>query len=312
MAENWYYVQGGTRHGPVTHEALQGLLSAGTLLPTDSVWKEGMSGWEMAGKVPGLMPPPPASPPPVAAPPISAPPVATPGGTAIPATPGVTTTKVLPPIDTNLRRWVIICSAALLVAFFVPYFYIWSKTYIGVIPPATADDPIRRSALPFGWSFWWNILIFVFAWFALAGGILDLVLKIGIVRAITKWVFIGVFAVATLLPLIHVPLAIFGIGVGGITLYTDADPDGYTYSEIVDGTRAGSLAGRSPLVGLNDRIKKLRDGAAEGTPEQKANAKKAQADTYATLTSIPIGSLVTLAAGAVGLWVALQIVQKKK
>jgi hypothetical protein len=53
-AEVWYYHQLGSNLGPVDLSHLQFLASAGQLLPTDMVWKQGMPEWTPAGRVPGL------------------------------------------------------------------------------------------------------------------------------------------------------------------------------------------------------------------------------------------------------------------
>lgn len=68
-AKEWHFSQGGKQFGPATLSHLKGLAEAGTLQPTDLVWKAGMSGWVAASSVQGLfqppavpMPPPPAVP----------------------------------------------------------------------------------------------------------------------------------------------------------------------------------------------------------------------------------------------------------
>jgi hypothetical protein len=64
--EKWYYAQGGSQQGPVTREALQGLLASRSILGDDLVWCEGMPDWKRAAEVPLL--------------PTSSPLVATPAG----------------------------------------------------------------------------------------------------------------------------------------------------------------------------------------------------------------------------------------
>jgi uncharacterized protein (TIGR03067 family) len=56
MANQWYYSKNGDKCGPVTSAELKALAGAGKLLPTDLVWKEGISSWKPAGKVNGLFP----------------------------------------------------------------------------------------------------------------------------------------------------------------------------------------------------------------------------------------------------------------
>jgi hypothetical protein len=48
---DWYYAKGGDKRGPVMLPALQALVRAGLLLPTDLVWKEGMAGWQPIASV---------------------------------------------------------------------------------------------------------------------------------------------------------------------------------------------------------------------------------------------------------------------
>jgi hypothetical protein len=54
MATDWYYSKNGSKHGPVASAELKALARAGKLLPTDLIWKEGMSSWKPATKVKGL------------------------------------------------------------------------------------------------------------------------------------------------------------------------------------------------------------------------------------------------------------------
>jgi len=43
MTVQWYYGTGESRHGPVSAQQLQALAAAGTIQPTDTVWKEGVA-----------------------------------------------------------------------------------------------------------------------------------------------------------------------------------------------------------------------------------------------------------------------------
>jgi len=53
----WYYARGGQQMGPVPISEIQRLIAGGELNPlTDLVWKEGMTDWLLAGKVPELAP----------------------------------------------------------------------------------------------------------------------------------------------------------------------------------------------------------------------------------------------------------------
>ena len=61
----WYYSKNAVQLGPVTEEELKSKASAGEILPTDLVWKEGMADWKAFGQIAefqagGLIPQPPA------------------------------------------------------------------------------------------------------------------------------------------------------------------------------------------------------------------------------------------------------------
>ena len=52
MAEGfWYYAQGGQQRGPVSREALRGMLSSGQLAWGELVWTDGMESWKPAETV---------------------------------------------------------------------------------------------------------------------------------------------------------------------------------------------------------------------------------------------------------------------
>jgi uncharacterized membrane protein len=48
---NWYYEQNGVQHGPVTEEALKGLLAEGALGESNLIWREGMQDWRSYASV---------------------------------------------------------------------------------------------------------------------------------------------------------------------------------------------------------------------------------------------------------------------
>lgn len=48
---NWWYVANGERRGPVTNDDLQRLIDGGTLTSNSLVWKQGMEGWQPAGRI---------------------------------------------------------------------------------------------------------------------------------------------------------------------------------------------------------------------------------------------------------------------
>ena len=57
MAQNeWFYENGGQRHGPVSPVALKALASKGNISPSTLVWKEGLPQWTPAKAIRGLFP----------------------------------------------------------------------------------------------------------------------------------------------------------------------------------------------------------------------------------------------------------------
>lgn len=74
MAERtWFFAVNGQQQGPIPESQFRDLTARGTVTPDTLVWTEGMSGWQRAADVPGLMtgvrppPMPQAAPPPVMA-----------------------------------------------------------------------------------------------------------------------------------------------------------------------------------------------------------------------------------------------------
>ena len=55
--ERWFYQHDGTKNGPVDTEAFRALVESGAVLLADLVWREGMSEWQPAAEVTGLIPP---------------------------------------------------------------------------------------------------------------------------------------------------------------------------------------------------------------------------------------------------------------
>ena len=72
---SWFYASSGQQQGPYPEAQLRDLITRGTVGADTLVWTEGMSGWQRAGDIPGLVPggsgppsfPQPGGPPPVAA-----------------------------------------------------------------------------------------------------------------------------------------------------------------------------------------------------------------------------------------------------
>src|SRR5262245_62729623 len=56
MSSQWFYTKNNIGYGPVTSEQLKVLLQNGTLSPSDTIWRDGMKGWQPADKVTGLFP----------------------------------------------------------------------------------------------------------------------------------------------------------------------------------------------------------------------------------------------------------------
>ena len=54
MSQEWYYSVDGDRQGPTSAAELKKLADAGTLKPTDLVWKDGMADWAPAKSIKGL------------------------------------------------------------------------------------------------------------------------------------------------------------------------------------------------------------------------------------------------------------------
>ena len=64
MADQWYYAQEGQRRGPISEDELKRLASSGQLKATDKVWTKGITAWQPASEIEGLIPPPDPSDPP--------------------------------------------------------------------------------------------------------------------------------------------------------------------------------------------------------------------------------------------------------
>jgi hypothetical protein len=60
VADRWYYAHGEVKRGPYSGRQLRDLADSGSLVPTDTVWKEGLEKGALAGNVKNLFPPAPA------------------------------------------------------------------------------------------------------------------------------------------------------------------------------------------------------------------------------------------------------------
>ena len=72
---SWFYAANGQQQGPFPEAQLRDLIVRGTVRADTLVWSEGMSGWQRAAEIPGLMPAgaaPPSVPQPGGPPPMSA------------------------------------------------------------------------------------------------------------------------------------------------------------------------------------------------------------------------------------------------
>jgi GYF domain 2 len=72
---SWFYAANGQQQGPFPEAQLRDLIVRGTVRADTLVWSEGMSGWQRAAEIPGLMPSagaPPSVPQPGGPPPMSA------------------------------------------------------------------------------------------------------------------------------------------------------------------------------------------------------------------------------------------------
>jgi len=72
---SWFYAANGQQQGPFPEAQLRDLITRGTVRADTLVWSEGMSGWQRAGEIPGLIPAagaPPSVPQPGGPPPMSA------------------------------------------------------------------------------------------------------------------------------------------------------------------------------------------------------------------------------------------------
>jgi hypothetical protein len=56
MADLWYYAHDGVRTGPCSARQLQELAAAGSIVPTDTIWKEGVAQGALAKNVKHLFP----------------------------------------------------------------------------------------------------------------------------------------------------------------------------------------------------------------------------------------------------------------
>src|SRR5437762_552335 len=61
MADQWYYARGGDKLGPFSARQLKDLADGGRILPTDTVWKQGIERGVSAARVKNLFPLAPAS-----------------------------------------------------------------------------------------------------------------------------------------------------------------------------------------------------------------------------------------------------------
>jgi hypothetical protein len=87
MADEWYYWHDANVMGPFSGEQLAGLAAAGAIVPTDTVWKDGVERGVPASAVKYLFPPTPAAPAPTGDAPGAVPAPANDAGTSTAAAP---------------------------------------------------------------------------------------------------------------------------------------------------------------------------------------------------------------------------------
>src|SRR3569833_2434491 len=54
---SWYYAAQGAQQGPIAEAELRDLVARGAVTAETLVWSDGMSGWDKAGRIPGLISP---------------------------------------------------------------------------------------------------------------------------------------------------------------------------------------------------------------------------------------------------------------
>ena len=54
-SRSWFYASEGTQQGPYFEVQFRELIAAGTVTPDTLVWSEGMTGWQAAREIPGLL-----------------------------------------------------------------------------------------------------------------------------------------------------------------------------------------------------------------------------------------------------------------
>src|SRR5260370_18981288 len=54
--QSWFYAADGQQQGPFPEAQLRDLITRGTVRADTLVWTEGMSGWQRAAEIPGLVP----------------------------------------------------------------------------------------------------------------------------------------------------------------------------------------------------------------------------------------------------------------
>ncbi len=52
---SWFFASNGQQQGPYGEGQFRDFIAQGAITPDTLVWSEGMSGWQKAGDVPGLM-----------------------------------------------------------------------------------------------------------------------------------------------------------------------------------------------------------------------------------------------------------------
>jgi hypothetical protein len=188
----------------VTLEQLKEMLASGQVMPSDQVWRDGMTNWAAAGSMPELGGQPLPPPTPV---------------TYVPPTPAVPMSQRPEPwshSEKTMRIMLIVAAGVAMVTFFTPQFYRIFGIQVQTVMGQRIEIDLSQtglSKLVWGWDTWFGITTFILSWFALGGAIVDLCLrKIKLVPVILQWVHLGLFSLMGLMTLVGTILGIFGVG----------------------------------------------------------------------------------------------------
>ncbi len=287
----WHVQKGGRQVGPVTPEALRQMADADMISPHDMVWREGLADWVAARKVVGLFavppkaPTPPPPPPPPTAVRSQTPFYSQPRQRAAPAS-AATANKgyeemsgaseasawaedvsVSPVVALTRRRersrtiFLLVVASFCLVSLMLPWAYVLmrgSVSYAGdgngmsFNGSGAASDGL--SVLVWGFETGWVLACTPLALVGLTAAIFQLAMPtVGLVRAITRWVNVGVYSVMLLLVFIGALMTAFWWnGLGGTSYFGSAGSavDGSSFHSQVSVHWYGIPLASALLLGL--------------------------------------------------------------